>query len=205
MISGQWFWLEKDVIRNCLVYIGASGLAVYCFLASCSDEHQTCFPSQSYIAKSLGCSRSTVCRALAKLEKAGCIRREPRIGGGTDFTLIAIPPGVKVEKGVDKINESCTEATDLPHQCNKIAPPADTNNNQRIIYINNDLESINRIASFLADALGNPESTGIYETYARKYPEVLLRKVLTEVKETPYSQIRESRSQLFTHLLNKSQ
>lgn len=199
MIPGRWFWLEKAVVRDYLPAIGASGLAAYCFLASCADEKQTCFPSQRYIAAALKCSRSTVCRALRKLEETGLIRRREGERGRTEFTLSASSPG----EGADRKDSRCTAATDLSHQRNEGVAPVDTNNNQGRRIMNNQLENRNSLASFLADSLHNPDGLSIYEAYARKYPENALRRVLSEVKETPLSKIRKSRSHLFTYLLKK--
>lgn len=199
MIPGQWFWLEKSIVRDYLPAIGASGLAVYCLLASCVDENQTCFPSQSYIAAALNCSRSTVCRALRKLEEAGVILRRAGERGRTDFTLSASSPG----QGADRKDSRCRAATDLSHQRNGSVASVDTNNNQGRRIMNNQSENTNSLASFLADSLQNQDGLPVYESYARRYPEGLLRKVLTEVKETPLAKIRKSRSHLFTYLLKK--
>lgn len=199
MVAGEWFWLEKAIIRKYLPQISASGFAVYSFLASCVDEKQTCFPSQQYMATHLHCSRSTVCRALSKLEEAQLIRRRTGPRNRTDFTLSAISPG----SGVDKKDSGCMDATDLSHQCNESVAPVHTNNNQRRRIINNNWEKENLLASFLADSLNNLEALPVYQSYARRYPEEVLRKVLSETKETPANKIRKSRSHLFAYILKK--
>lgn len=199
MIAGHWFWLEKRIVREYLPRIGSSGLSVYCLLASCADEQQSCFPSQGYLANHIGCSRATVSRALGRLEGAGLIHRRVGERGRTEFTLSASSPG----EGVDRKDSRCTGATELSHQCNQDVAPVNTNNNQRRRIINNQWENRKSLASFLADSLHNPDALSIYESYARKYSEGLLRRVLTEVKETPLSKIRKSQSHLFTHLLKK--
>jgi len=43
----------------------------------------------------------------------------------------------------------------------------------------------------------------IYEAYARKYPEEILRRVLAEARQIPDSKILKSRAHLFTYLLKK--
>lgn len=77
---GEFFWIDKAVIREYVPKIGAVGLTVYTFLASYADSRQKCFPSQKYIARHLGCSRSTVWRALEKLERHGLINKEQMPG-----------------------------------------------------------------------------------------------------------------------------
>lgn len=199
IIAGHWFWLDKAVVREYLPRIGASGFAVYAFLASCADENQFCFPSQQYMATHLHCSRSTVCRAIGKLEVAQLIRRRTRPSGRTEFTLSAISPG----PGVDRKDSGCMDATDLSPQCNRVVAPVDTNNNQGRRIINNNWEKENSLASFLADSLNNLEGLPVYQSYARRYSEGILRKVLSEAKETPANKIKKSRSHLFTYLLKK--
>jgi hypothetical protein len=199
MIPGQWFWLEKAIIRKYLPQIGASGFAVYSFLASSADEKQTCYPSQGYIAAGLGCSRSTVCRAIDKLESAKLIHRSTGAGGRRNYHLATISP----DTGVDRKDSGCTGATELSHQCNRDVAPVDTNNNQGRRLINNQLENRNSLASFLADSLNNPDGLSVYESYARRYPESILRKVLSEAKDPPSHKIRKSRSHLFAYLLKK--
>jgi hypothetical protein len=199
MMSGQWFWLEKVIIRKYLPQIGASGFAVYSFLASCVDEKQTCYPSQGYIAASLNCSRSTVCRAILKLERVRLIRRSVGVSCRRNYHLAAISP----DTGVDRKDSGCRDATDLSHQCNRDVAPVDTNNNQGRRLINNNWEKENLLAGFLADSLNNLDALPVYRSYARRYPEGLLRKVLSEAKDTPDNKIRKSRSHLFAYLLKK--
>lgn len=199
MVAGQWFWLEKAIIRNYLSQIGASGFAVYSFLASCADENQTCFPSQGYIAKGLKYSRSTVCRAIQNLEKMKLITRSLGSNGRRNYHLSAISP----ETGVDRKDSGCMNATELSHQRNKDVAPVHTNNSQGRRIINNNWERENLFASFLADSLNNLEALPVYQSYARRYPEAVLRKILSEAKEPPAHKIRKSRSHLFTYLLKK--
>lgn len=198
MIPGHWFWLDKAVIRECQARIGPSAFAVYCFLASCVDRNQMCFPSQGYIACGLGCSRSTVSRAIEELEVSGLIRRSTGVGGRTDYHLSAIPN----PETVDNRGEDCTGATELSHECTEDVAPADSIYKQRE-RDNNNVVSLSSLAEELAEGLRNPEGTAIYEAYAKRYPEVLLRRVLREVLETPDRKILKSRSHLFTYLLKK--
>jgi biotin operon repressor len=76
--NGNWYWIHRAVIKEYTPKIGATGIAVYNFLASCADTQQSCFPSQKYIAEHLGYSRATVNKAIQVLEKNGLIRIEKR-------------------------------------------------------------------------------------------------------------------------------
>ena len=55
----------------------------------------------------------------------------------------------------------------------------------------------------LARALNDPKGIGLYIAYSIKFPEPLLRKVLSEVKEIPDKKIKKSRGALFNHLIQK--
>lgn len=67
MKNGSWYWMDKAIIRSYMPKIGAIGIAVYNYLACLADIRQTCFPSHGHIAKVLGCSRTTVIKALKAL------------------------------------------------------------------------------------------------------------------------------------------
>lgn len=198
MIPGHWFWLDKAVIREYQARIGPSAFSVYCFLASCVDRNQMCFPSQGYIASGLGCSRSTVSRAVEELEVTKLIRRSLGAGGRTDYHLSAIP----TPEAVDNRAGDCAGGAEVSHECTADVAQVDTIYNQRERDSNN-IVSFSSLAEELAEALRNPEGTPIYEAYARKYPKELLRRVLREVRETPNWKIVKSRAHLFTYLLKK--
>lgn len=59
------------------------------------------------------------------------------------------------------------------------------------------------LAVDLAHELNDLASLPLYLSYAHKYPESLLRKVLGQVKEIPLIKIRKSRGALFNHLVKK--
>jgi len=59
------------------------------------------------------------------------------------------------------------------------------------------------LALDLAEALDDRKSLPVYLSYARKYPEHLLRRILGNVKEIPISKIRKSRAALFNFLIKK--
>jgi len=66
--NGDWYWIHKAVIHEYAQKVGAIGIVVYNLLASLANSHQGCFPSQKYIARALGYSRSYVNETLKLLE-----------------------------------------------------------------------------------------------------------------------------------------
>jgi biotin operon repressor len=72
--DGKWYWLEKAIIREYAPKVGVLGIAVYNYLASLANAKQFCFPSQRRIGEVIGYSRTSVSRAIKKLEKHGLIR-----------------------------------------------------------------------------------------------------------------------------------
>lgn len=199
MKPGHWFWLERSVIREYLAKVGPSAFAVYCFLASCVDKAQRCFPSQGYIAQGLGCSRSTVSRGMDDLERARLISRSTGQGGRTEYQLLAADP----EKGVDNSSDDCIDDEDLSQPRTSHVARVDTIYIQQREEINYNSSRNHLVAQDLADALNNPGGIAIYEAYARKYPEQILRRVLAEANAIPTWKITKSRAHLFTYLLKK--
>lgn len=59
------------------------------------------------------------------------------------------------------------------------------------------------LALDLADTLNDRDNLPLYLSYAKRYPEQLLRRVLGEVKEVPLKKIKKSRGALFNHLVQK--
>lgn len=60
------------------------------------------------------------------------------------------------------------------------------------------------LAIDLAEALNDNKNLPLYLSYCKRYPEQLLRRVLSEVKEMPQERIRKSRGALFNYLVQKS-
>lgn len=56
-------------------------VAVYMYLCDRADGKGSSFPSHRTIANNLGLSVSTVKRAIADLERAGCLEKQPRYHG----------------------------------------------------------------------------------------------------------------------------
>lgn len=72
----DWYWSDNEIIDVYGPIVGAYAIAVYSFLARYANNKagRTCFPSHKTIADGLAISRSTVVRALEKLEEAGLIK-----------------------------------------------------------------------------------------------------------------------------------
>lgn len=71
---------------------------------------------------------------------------------------------------------------------------------------NQDFRPTNRqelLALDLAEALNDRQGLALYLSYAKRYPESLLRQVLGEVKEIPSEKIKKSRGALFNHIIQK--
>ena len=58
-------------------------------------------------------------------------------------------------------------------------------------------------AEELALSLNDRASLQLYESFAQRYPESFLRRILNEVLEVPAERIKKSRGALFTYLLKK--
>jgi biotin operon repressor len=201
--DGEWCWINKSVIQEYTSKVGPIGITVYSFLASMADSEQKCFPSQKYIAEKLGCSRATVSRTLKRLESNGLIRIEKRNRYHCAYQLSRV---------------SCSsDETQMSHPGNSDLHQSYTNDNYLIRNIN-DIDNIKTgehkkeftpktreelLALDLADALNDRKALALYLSYARRFPESLLRKALGEAKEIPTEQIRKSRAALFNHLVRK--
>ena len=203
--NGDWYWIHKAVINEYTSKVGATGIIVYSFLASMTDNNQRCFPSQKYIADKLGYSRATVNRAMKRMEENGLIRIEKRSRYHCAYHLLKI-----------RCN---TDETQMSHRGNSGVIYFDTNDNKITRNINDidneDKKMIEHKREFipstreellaldLADALNDHKGLSLYISYARRFPESLLRQTLGEVSEIPTEQIRKSRAALFNYLISK--
>ncbi len=207
--NGNWYWIDKVVINNFASKVGAVGIAVYSFLASLADRSQGCFPSQKYIADSLGYSRATVNKTLKLLEKNGLIRIDKRSRYHCVYKLLK----VRCKAG----------ETQMSTRRNSDVNQVNTNNNKLTrINNNNDIENKNflnfnpdthksfrprnrqeLLALDLAESLNDLQGLPLYLSYSKKYPESFLRKVLGEVKEIPPEKIKKSKGALFNYLIKK--
>ncbi len=203
--DGDWYWIGRRVLRLYGRRLGASGIAVYNTLACFADSRtQSCFPTRKAMARILGVSRRTITRKIKLLEELGLVRIE-KARSSFRYFLLRLPAEVTKEApGGDKKDTS--EAT-----------PGRINNNQLTIINNNTAADKNIFASKglqpgskerllaldLAKALDDRRGLKIYLSYARRYPEPLLRKILGEVEEVPEEKIKKGRAALFHYLIRK--
>jgi DNA-binding transcriptional MocR family regulator len=204
MDSGSWYWVSKAVIQKYASKVGFLPIAVYHFLASMTDENQSCYPSQRYIAERLGCSRSSVSRAIKKLKVLKFIALTRGINGNYTYRLLD--------------TKNCTDANKMSHECNQDVAPVDTNNTTLTRISNNTFVGVSSkkllngrppetkeelLALNIAEMLDDQRSIGQYLSYARKYPESVLREFLSQAQQTPSHIIRKSRAALFAYLVKQ--
>lgn len=207
--DGEWYWIQKAVIRDYAKKIGTPGIAVYDLLASLADRNQSCFPSQKYIAQTLGCSRTTVHKSLGLLEENGLIEVQKRTRYHCVYRLL------KVRCKADERQMSTQRASDV-HQM-------DTNKNTLTRINTNTVIDDKKfncsfyephkrfvpktkkelLASDLAVALNDRKGLSRYLSLAGRHPEGFLRRTLSEAKEICDSKIKTSRAALFNHLIKK--
>jgi biotin operon repressor len=207
--NGDWYWIQKAVIQEYAARIGPMAVMVYNLLASQADRCQSCFPSQKYMAERLGCSRSTVNKAVKTLAAAGLIGIEKRSRYHLVYTLLT----VRCRAGKTEMSEGG----------NPDVAPADTNDNKVTINnndIDNDMKNLDSadrstvrdftprtkeelLALDLARGLDDLKALPLYLAYARKYSEGALRRALSEARAVPAAQIKKSRGALFNHLIQK--
>lgn len=108
--NGNWYWIHRAVIKEYTPKVGATSIAVYNFLASCVDTHQSCFPSQKYIAERIGYSRATVNKAIQILEEHKLIKIEKRSRYHCVYHLLKVSSYAsktqKSSKGNSDVNQS---------------------------------------------------------------------------------------------------
>jgi len=207
--NGGWYWIDKAVIKSYTPKVGAVGISVYSFLASLADRSQGCFPSQKYIANSLGYSRATINKTLKVLERYGLIRIDKRSRYHCVYKLLKV--------------RCKTSETQMSSRRNSDVNQVNTNNN-KLTRINNNIDIENKnflnsnsntsksfkpknrqelLALDLAKSLSDLQGLSLYLSYSNKYPESFLRKVLGEVKEIPLGKIKKSKGALFNYLVKK--
>ncbi len=204
-----WYWIPKAVIKEYTPKVGSVGIVVYNFLASCADKNQHCFPSQKYMADNLGLSRATVNKAIRILENNKLIRVDKRSRYHCKYYLL------KVRCKAEETEMSTTGNSDVQN--------IDTNDKELTKNINNidivrdkylKLKRISfkgftpktkeeLLAVDLAQALNDEKGLALYLSYAKKYPEHLLRETLGQVKEIPTNKIKKTKGALFNHLIQK--
>ena len=59
------------------------------------------------------------------------------------------------------------------------------------------------LAQDVAAALNDRENLALYLSFAKKYPEALIRRVLGQVRDIPDAKIKKSRGALFNYLIQR--
>ena len=207
MERGGWFWVNKAVIRKYSGNVGFLALAVYHLLASMVDESQTCYPSQKYVADTLGCSRRSVSRAVRRLEQNMLISLWKTPGKRSGYRLLPVrmdTHDANLRHGSPKgeTNGNTNNNTEQEENNNKFV--CDSKCHDTIKESGTEAGGESRkelLAHDLAEALNDPAHFTIYLSYAKQYSESFLRRVLAETKMTPDTKIRKSRSALFNYLV----
>lgn len=79
--KGDWYWIDREILRRYGKELKASGLAIYNILASYANlSTQACFPTQATMAKIIGISKRTVIRKIKLLKSLDLIRVKKRKG-----------------------------------------------------------------------------------------------------------------------------
>ena len=215
MSDSEWYWINKTVIRDYVQKVGTAGITVYNLLASMADGDQKCFPSQKYIADSLGYSRSYINKVIKVLQGHGLISVEKKSRSIQVYHLLKV--GSRTETPPE--DSSSPEETNVSTMVNSDVNQGDTNDNNITRNINNtDIEDDNKkeheeefvpqsreelLALDIAKALNDHSSLTLYLSYAKRFPESMLRGVLGEVMEIPDEKIRKSRAALFNHIIHR--
>jgi len=204
MRDGNWYWIPKEVIYR-TPKIRAIGIAVYNFLASLVDNNQSCFPSQKYIAESLGYSRTTISRTIKILEENSLIKIKKRDRYHLIYYLIKVRCKA-YETQMLNIRNSDVNYTDTNNT--KLTRNINNNVNRNFLRFNSFKGFIPKtkeelLAKDLAEELNDEKSLPIYLYYCKKYPESLVRKTLGKVKETPHEKIKKNKAALFNYLIKK--
>jgi len=203
--DGGWYWIDKTVLHLFGKKIKASGVAVYNVLAYfANSKTQICFPTQKTIAGLIGLSRRTVVRKIKILEKLGLILVEKR-KGRLFYCLVEPSKEAGVNLAQKCAKKNIRDVTLWHTNKNKLTRINNTDIVYKSISFSDFIPKTKEqlLALDLANALNDYQGLPLYLSYAKRYPESLLRQVLGEVKEMPIEKIKKSRGALFNHLVQK--
>jgi hypothetical protein len=201
--NSEWYWASKKIMKEYASKIGVLALGIYHFLAYMADEQQSCFPSQRYIAKSLGCARSSVSTGIKKLRDHNLIAVDKSYPFRPVYKLLSID-GPKSGQGVTSGRTGGDRKTDINDiRITKINNKTSIGDSKKDTceFPGDSKEEI--LAMEIAEALEDQEHLSIYLTFARKYSESFLKEILLEVKRVPLRKIKKSRGALFTFLVKR--
>jgi DNA-binding transcriptional MocR family regulator len=203
--DGQWYWAPRIVIQEMSKDLGFLALAVYHFLASMVDSKQTCFPSQTRMAEALGCSRTSVTRAVKILEAQKLIRVIREGNSPNRYQLLKVgsqsaQPQMSTDEHLN-VNPDDTNDIRLSKSSTGVRHFHSQGNRQPKYFKPETREEI--LAFDLATALNEPDELPFYLSFAQTYPESFLRETLSRVNQTPRHRIKKSRAALFTYLVRR--
>ena len=206
--NGGWFWINKKVLKLFSRRLKSSGLAVYSVLASFANfKNQTCFPTQRAIADLIGMSKRTVIRRIKELRELGLLAVEKRRGRCL-YRLLRPKVTKETQVGDKKYTREVTGGNTNKNYLTRINNNNNDNKNFSFLnfkafkgFIPKTREEL--LALDIARELNDPKALPLYLSYARRYPESLLRRVLGEVKEIKPEKIRKGRAALFNYLIKK--
>jgi len=197
----DWYWIPKAVIQKA-PKIRAAGIAVYNFLASLANKNQMCFPSQKYISKSLGYSRSYINEVLKRLEKNKLIKIEKKGRYHRTYYLLEL----RCQPERTHVSDIANRDVNYTNTNNNKLTRININNNGNKNFLNFSFKPKTKeelLSVDLAKELNDRKNLSLYLHYAEKYPESFLRRVLGEVKEIPAERIKKSKAALFFYLVKK--
>jgi DNA-binding MarR family transcriptional regulator len=205
--NGGWFWINKKVLQLFSRRLKSSGLAVYNVLASfANSKSQACFPTQRAIAELIGMSKRTVIRRIRQLEGIGLLSVEKKRGRCL-YRLLKPKVTKEIQGGDKKDTQEVTGGNTNKNYLTRINNNIDNKNfsflNFRAFKGFKPKTREELLALDIARELNDLKALPVYLSYARKYPESLLRKVLGEVKEIPIRRIKKGRAALFNYLVKK--
>ena len=127
---GGWGWFPRELISEAAPTLGPLGVAVYVALASFTNGEAVAFPSLGTLARTLGCSRHLVRRAVDKLERHGLILKERLPGPGrarvryvlTDPASWTLPRNPDCKGAAQFLTQSAT-LEEAASQADNSAPP----------------------------------------------------------------------------------
>lgn len=227
-----WAPVWKGLVMDKSVHRKRMGSAVWLFLyllVNADRKTGSMFRKIKTMTADMGITRDTIMRWLVILREGGyiittstgrCLSiqinkwRTPKAGGiRHQARQISDCRGWNVA-GKERFAKP-QNGTNASGKKTEASAPIDNSINKSL-NIDNDRESQNRtfkdfipqdreelLALDLADALNDQENLPLYLSYAKRYPEQLLRSVLGEVKEVPLNKIKKSRGALFNHLVQK--
>jgi len=205
--DGNWYWIDRVILNIFGRELKSGGIAVHNVLASFSNSKtQSCFPSQETIAKLINVSRKTVIKNIRLLKKLNLISIEKK-KGSSHYLLFkpCVTSKIKgcVKKDVSKEKDGYSINKYIKKNNNNIVSRKIFNSNSEKLKCFRPRSKEELLAFDISKALNDSKNFTLYLSYAKKYKEPLLRKILGDVKETPPAKIKSSRSALFNYLLKR--